>query len=47
MVPAMTTTRSVIYGQAGGSGARLRLRRRKPNSFRQGLIGSITAGIDS
>jgi protocatechuate 3,4-dioxygenase beta subunit len=36
-----------IYGQAGGSGALLRLRRRKANSFRKGLIGSITVGIES
>jgi protocatechuate 3,4-dioxygenase beta subunit len=36
-----------IYRQAGGSGALLRLRRRKANSFRKGLIGTITVGIQS
>ena len=36
-----------IYRQAGGSGALLRLRRRKASSFRKGLIGSITVGVQS
>ncbi len=35
-----------IYRQAGGSGALLRLRRRKASAFRKGLIGTITVGID-
>jgi protocatechuate 3,4-dioxygenase beta subunit len=35
-----------IYRQAGGSGALLRLRRRKASSFRKGLIGTITVGIE-
>jgi protocatechuate 3,4-dioxygenase beta subunit len=35
-----------IYKQAGGSGALLRLRRRKASAFRKGLIGTITVGID-
>jgi protocatechuate 3,4-dioxygenase beta subunit len=34
-----------IYRQAGGSGALLRLRRRKASAFRKGLIGTITVGI--
>jgi protocatechuate 3,4-dioxygenase beta subunit len=34
-----------IYGQAG-SGALLRLRRRKASTIRKGLIGAITVGID-
>jgi protocatechuate 3,4-dioxygenase beta subunit len=36
-----------IYRQAGGSGALLRLRRRKASAFRKGLIGTITVGIES
>jgi protocatechuate 3,4-dioxygenase beta subunit len=35
-----------IYRQAGGSGALLRLRRRKASAFRKGLIGTITVGVD-
>jgi hypothetical protein len=35
-----------IYRQAGGSGALLRLRRRKASAFRKGLIGTITVGIE-
>jgi protocatechuate 3,4-dioxygenase beta subunit len=35
-----------IYRQAGGSGAILRLRRRKASTIRKGLIGTITVGID-
>jgi protocatechuate 3,4-dioxygenase beta subunit len=35
-----------IYRQAGGSGALLRLRRRKATAFRKGLIGTITVGIE-
>jgi hypothetical protein len=34
-----------IYHQAGGSGALLRLRRRKASTIRNGLIGTITVGI--
>jgi protocatechuate 3,4-dioxygenase beta subunit len=34
-----------IYGEAG-SGALLRLRRRRASSFRTGLIGTITVGIE-
>jgi hypothetical protein len=34
-----------IYGEAG-SGALLRLRRRRAKAFRKGLIGTITVGID-
>jgi hypothetical protein len=34
-----------IYRQAG-SGALLRLRRRKASTIRRGLIGAITVGID-
>jgi protocatechuate 3,4-dioxygenase beta subunit len=34
-----------IYRQAG-SGALMRLRRRRPSSFRKGLVGAITVGID-
>ena len=33
-----------IYGQAG-SGSLLRLRRRKADSFRKGVIGTITVGV--
>jgi protocatechuate 3,4-dioxygenase beta subunit len=36
-----------IYKRAGGSGALLRLRRRKASAFRKGLIGTITVGIQS
>jgi protocatechuate 3,4-dioxygenase beta subunit len=36
-----------IYRQAGGSGALLRLRRRRSSAFRKGLIGTITVGIRS
>ena len=36
-----------IYRQAGGSGALLRLRRSKASSFRKGLLGTITVGIES
>ena len=35
-----------IYHEAGSSGALLRLRRRKASTFRKGLIGTITVGID-
>jgi protocatechuate 3,4-dioxygenase beta subunit len=34
-----------IYGQAG-AGALVRVRRRRASSFRKGLVGAITVGID-
>jgi hypothetical protein len=41
----MRNSEDSIYGQAG-SGALLRLRRRKASTIRTGLIGTITAGVD-
>jgi hypothetical protein len=49
--PAIPTKESTMYQPtrwrlAGGSGAILRLRRRKASTIRKGLIGTITVGID-
>jgi hypothetical protein len=50
--PAIPTKESTdvradsIYRDAGGSGAIVRLRRRKASTIRKGLIGTITVGID-
>jgi protocatechuate 3,4-dioxygenase beta subunit len=45
--PRVRNREDQIYAQAGGRGALLRLRRRKATSFRNGLIGTITVGVQS